>query len=153
MASEGYDNPDLSSIAYLSNVAAPLRLAQIGGRVMRPTEHESKLGRNLPGTVWLPAIPKLTAAWRDVLLNELHTISVDELTCARCGLSKPCACELDPRTAVCPIVRTAEAVRVRDRRTRPPPGPTVVAPLQRHRPHRACTQRGGGHRRRLPSDH
>lgn len=92
MASEGYDNPDLSSIAYLSNVAAPLRLAQVGGRVMRPTTHEKALDRNLPGTVWLPAIPKLTAAWRDILLAELHTISVDDLTCARCGLTKPCDC-------------------------------------------------------------
>ena len=102
MASEGYDNPDLSSIAYLSNIAAELRLAQIGGRVMRPTKHERKLGRNLPGTVWLPAIPKLTAKWRDVLLAELHTITVDELTCARCGLSKPCECDRAHTPRVCP---------------------------------------------------
>ena len=109
MASEGYDNPDLSSIAYLSNVAAPLRLAQVGGRVMRPTELEKVLGRNLPGTVWLPAIPKLIAVWRDVLLNELHTISVDDLTCARCGLSKPCACTAPSRIcALCGLPKPCQ---------------------------------------------
>jgi hypothetical protein len=60
---------------------------------MRPTAHEKVVGRNLPGTVWLPAIPKLTAAWRDVLLSELHTISPDDLICARCGGVRPCGCE------------------------------------------------------------
>ena len=110
MASEGYDNPDLSSIAYLSNVAAPLRLAQIGGRVMRPTKHERRSAATCPAPSGCRRSPKLTAAWRDVLLNELHTISVDDLTCARCGLSKPCACERGPRTAGLHVVRTAEAV-------------------------------------------
>ena len=68
---------------------------------MRPTGNERRLDRNLPGTVWLPAVPKLTAAWRDVLLNELHTISIEDLTCARCGLTKPCACSEAREPRVC----------------------------------------------------
>jgi len=101
MASEGYDNPDLTSIAYLSNVAAELRLAQIAGRVMRPTRHEKVNGLNLPGTVWLPAIPKLTEAWRSVLLNELHTVAPDDLVCSRCGREKPCGCQRETGSRVC----------------------------------------------------
>jgi superfamily II DNA or RNA helicase len=88
MASEGYDNPDLSSIAYLSNVSAPLRLAQIAGRVMRPTRLEAP---PLAGTVWLPAMPELTNVWRDVLVNSLHVVELDAELCGRCG-HNPCVC-------------------------------------------------------------
>jgi superfamily II DNA or RNA helicase len=96
MASEGYDNPDLTTIAYLSNVTAGLRLAQIAGRVMRPTRTEKDAGRNLTGTVWLPDIPAMRKAWLEVLIGELHTVSLEDLTCNRCGHQKPCACPITP---------------------------------------------------------
>jgi superfamily II DNA or RNA helicase len=100
MASEGYDNPDLSSIAYLSNIKAGLRLAQIAGRVMRPTRREKQRGFNISGTVWLPAIPELVEAWSEVLWNELHIVELDELVCTRCGQPKPCECRVQVR--ICP---------------------------------------------------
>jgi hypothetical protein len=92
MASEGYDNPDLTTIAYLSNVTARLRLAQIAGRVMRPTRAERDAGRNIPGTVWLPDIADMRDVWLKVLESELHALSPDDLVCNRCGQTKPCSC-------------------------------------------------------------
>jgi superfamily II DNA or RNA helicase len=92
MASEGYDNPDLSSVAHLSNVAARLRLAQIAGRVMRPTRTERDRHLNLAGTVWVPAVPDLVEQWRNVLINDLHTVAVTDMLCGRCGQPRPCMC-------------------------------------------------------------
>jgi superfamily II DNA or RNA helicase len=99
MASEGYNNPDLSSIAYLSDVSASLRLAQIAGRVMRPTKREKATKRNIGGTVWLPSTPEMVDKWRDVLRNDLHVVDPEDMTCVRCGRPKPCGCP--PQTRIC----------------------------------------------------
>jgi hypothetical protein len=63
---------------------------------MRPTRTEKDAGRNLTGTVWLPDIPAMRKAWLEVLIGELHTVSLEDLTCNRCGHQKPCACPITP---------------------------------------------------------
>jgi superfamily II DNA or RNA helicase len=78
MVTEGFDCPQVSTIAYAHNITADLYLTQMVARAMRLTSTERQLGRVLPAHVLIPDVQDLRRAFADVLVSKLHTLVIDE---------------------------------------------------------------------------
>lgn len=78
MVTEGFDCPQISTIAYAHNITADLYLTQMVARAMRLTSTERRLGRVLPAQVLIPDVPDLRRAFADVLVSKLHTLTIDD---------------------------------------------------------------------------
>jgi superfamily II DNA or RNA helicase len=77
MISEGFDDPNISVIAYCSNVIAQLRIAQVMARGMRLTKLERELGQFLPTKILIPNVPELRKAFAAALASTEHIIEDD----------------------------------------------------------------------------
>ncbi|MEV6229050.1 hypothetical protein AB0L88_14380 [Saccharopolyspora shandongensis] len=63
MVTEGFDCPQVSTIAYASNVVAPLFISQMMARAMRLTPTERRTGEAFPAKILIPDHPALQAAF------------------------------------------------------------------------------------------
>lgn len=104
MATEGFDCPQVSTIAYASNVTADLTITQMVARAMRVTDHERASGRLLPAQILIPDNPDLRSVFASILSTLPRLIDLDE-TCSWCGEPRPCNCCFrcgQPRPCACP---------------------------------------------------
>lgn len=96
MASEGFDCPEVSTIAYASNVTADLRIMQVIARAMRITSTERANRQLIPAQILIPDNPDLKAAFSAVLKDIPRLVNTDEdmsQECRRCRLpSDECGC-------------------------------------------------------------
>lgn len=95
MVTEGFDCPQVSTIAYASNVTAPLSIAQTMARAMRITATERANGRMLTAQILIPDHPELRRVFASALAGAVHTVeeTEDDQSCRRCGLpSGQCRC-------------------------------------------------------------
>jgi hypothetical protein len=74
MVTEGFDCPEVSTIAYASNIVAPLSIAQMMARAMRITKTERALKMILPAQFLIPNHQALRDAFTAALLPSLHVI-------------------------------------------------------------------------------
>lgn len=96
MVTEGFDAPDISTIAYLSKVSAALTIEQMIARAMRVTDVERKVGR-IPAYVLIPGEPHLVDAFRQVMVGGMRLLDVPSTPCPKCGrAAESCFC----RTAI-----------------------------------------------------
>ena len=96
MVTEGFDAPDISTIAYMSKVSAPLTIEQMIARAMRVTDVERQVGR-IPAYVLMPGDPQLVDAFRQVMVGGMRLLEVDSTPCPRCSRpAESCFC----RTAI-----------------------------------------------------
>ncbi|MBE9375300.1 hypothetical protein IQ251_12680 [Saccharopolyspora sp. HNM0983] len=63
MVTEGFDCPHVATIAYATNIVAPLFVSQMMARAMRRTETERSSGKVLPAKILIPDHPVLRAAF------------------------------------------------------------------------------------------
>lgn len=102
MASEGFDCPQVSTIAYASNVIAPLRIAQVMARAMRITPSERSTSRMLPAQILIPDNCDLRKVFGEALTDLPRLIDDGDgnVVCFRCSMPKAeCICVGDgPRT-------------------------------------------------------
>lgn len=63
MVTEGFDCPQLATIAYGTNIVAPLFIAQIMARAMRRTETEQAAETVLPAKILIPDHPQVEASF------------------------------------------------------------------------------------------
>jgi superfamily II DNA or RNA helicase len=102
MVSEGFDQPRISAILYLSQVTAPLMLAQVAARAMRVTDAERDAGLRIPAYMMFPAIPALTEAVRTMMIGNMRLLNLPE-TCSGCGNApEVCTCPRNNGTRQCP---------------------------------------------------
>jgi superfamily II DNA or RNA helicase len=80
MITEGFDCPQVSTIAYAANKTADLFVAQTMARAMRVTKTERANGRMLPAQILIPDHPELRRAFVAALANALHQIEDGEDT-------------------------------------------------------------------------
>ena len=96
MAAEGFDCPEVATIAYASNVAADLSIAQTMARAMRITGEERASRRLLPAQILIPDNPGLRQVFASVLATLPRLIDLDESQdgepCPRCGEADGCSC-------------------------------------------------------------
>lgn len=78
MVTEGFDCPQVSTIAYAHNITADLYLTQMVARAMRLTSTERQMGRVLPAQVLIPDVRDLRRAFAEVLVSKLHTLVLDQ---------------------------------------------------------------------------
>jgi superfamily II DNA or RNA helicase len=78
MVTEGFDCPQVSTIAYAHNYISELYLTQMVARAMRLTSTERRIGKVLPAQVLIPDVQDLRRAFADVLISKLHMLKVDE---------------------------------------------------------------------------
>lgn len=96
MITEGFDCPDISTLAYAANKFAPLFVSQVIARPMRVTTLERAAGLMLPAQILIPDNPDLREAFAAALAHALHIVEdEDEKTCPRCG-QRPCVCVKPP---------------------------------------------------------
>lgn len=102
MVSEGFDQPRISAVLYLSQVTAPLMLAQVAARAMRVTDAERNAGLRIPAYMLFPAIPALTDAIRTMMVGNMRLLNLPE-TCATCGnATEVCVCPRGTGDRHCP---------------------------------------------------
>jgi superfamily II DNA or RNA helicase len=103
MASEGFDCPEVSTIAYASNVTADLRIMQVIARAMRITDAERANNQLIPAQILIPDNPDLKSAFAAVLKDIPRLVNTEDdssAECVRCHLtSDECAC---PKKMRCP---------------------------------------------------
>ena len=96
MAAEGFDCPEVATIAYASNVAADLSIAQTMARAMRITRAERAIRRLLPAQILIPDNPGLRQVFASVLATLPRLIDLDGTQdgqpCPRCGEVDLCSC-------------------------------------------------------------
>lgn len=92
MATEGFDCPQVSTIAYASDVTADLSIAQTMARAMRITDTERANRRLLPAQILIPDNPDLRAVFAAILKDLPRLIDLDDPCCAQCGQPLPCGC-------------------------------------------------------------
>ncbi|MDI2029505.1 DEAD/DEAH box helicase family protein [Saccharopolyspora sp. TS4A08] len=63
MVTEGFDCPQVATIAYGTNIVAPLFIAQMMARAMRRTETEHSAGTPLPAKILIPDHPQIEASF------------------------------------------------------------------------------------------
>src|SRR5262249_10536152 len=78
MVTEGFDCPELSTIAYASNWTADLYVIQMVARAMRITQAERELGRVLPAQILIPDVEDLRKVFANVVTAELHMVEYEE---------------------------------------------------------------------------
>lgn len=74
MVTEGFDCPEISTIAYASNIVADLSIAQTMARAMRITDLERHQGRILPANILIPDHAGLKAAFARALIGQMHLL-------------------------------------------------------------------------------
>ena len=99
MLSEGFDAPQVASIATMTRITAPLFVHQTVARAMRVTEAERRSGLILPATVMVPADPAIVASYSSVLIEQMRLLDVRPV-CPDCG-ARPCACRPLPPDKQC----------------------------------------------------
>ncbi|MGP4017466.1 DEAD/DEAH box helicase family protein [Saccharopolyspora sp. 5N708] len=67
MVTEGFDCSQISTIAYASNIVAPLFVAQMMARAMRLTPTERDTGKHLPAKILIPDHPVIREAFADII--------------------------------------------------------------------------------------
>ncbi|MER7011673.1 DEAD/DEAH box helicase family protein [Saccharopolyspora sp. NPDC000359] len=67
MVTEGFDCPQISTIAYASNIVAPLFVSQMMARAMRLTTTERETGNHLPANILIPDHPVIREAFADAV--------------------------------------------------------------------------------------
>lgn len=77
MITEGFDCPEIATIAYASNVVADLSIAQIMARAMRITDLERHQGRILPANILIPDHAGLKAAFARALIGQMHLLDAN----------------------------------------------------------------------------
>lgn len=97
MASEGFDCPQVSTIAYASTVTADLSIAQMMARAMRITDHERASGQLLPAQILIPNDPALKDVFSAVLSPLPKLIDLEDDDCP--------VCERPLAECVCPCQR------------------------------------------------
>ena len=76
MVTEGFDCPEISTIAYASNVVTPLRVAQVMARAMRITRTERQRGDLLPAQILIPDDPILREAFEEGIAEaDVHSFT------------------------------------------------------------------------------
>jgi superfamily II DNA or RNA helicase len=104
MVTEGFDCPELATIAHATKKAAPLFVAQLMARAMRLTDHERAIPRFLPAQILVPDDPVLREAYASALVSALHMVE-DEAEDQRChdGHRRTrCACQYPDDICSCP---------------------------------------------------
>ncbi|WP_243795025.1 DEAD/DEAH box helicase family protein [Saccharopolyspora gloriosae] len=71
MITEGFDCPQVSTIAYATNVTAPLFISQMMARAMRVTVAERERNTPLPANILVPDHPVLCEAFAAALANTI----------------------------------------------------------------------------------
>lgn len=74
MVTEGFDCPEISTIAYATNIIAELFIAQTMARAMRITDLERAQGAMLPAKILIPDDPAMRRAFSGALASALHTV-------------------------------------------------------------------------------
>lgn len=93
MASEGFDCPEVSTIAYASTATADLSIAQMMARAMRITGTERAKKSLLPAQILIPDNPDLREVFAAVLAPLPRPIDIVSDECQTCGLPQPeCVC-------------------------------------------------------------
>ncbi|MFC7343241.1 DEAD/DEAH box helicase family protein [Saccharopolyspora griseoalba] len=67
MVTEGFDCPQIATIAYATNIVAPLFVAQMMARAMRLTPTERNTGNHLPAKILIPDHPALRDVFTDTI--------------------------------------------------------------------------------------
>lgn len=115
MVTEGFDCPDVTTIAHLTSWSARLFINQMVARAMRITDQERQLGRILPAAVLIPQDEKIRRAYAEVLVGTMHVHELPTL-CVRCG-QEPCICRY-----LCPLCGQLPCICQKPPPP-PPPGP------------------------------
>jgi superfamily II DNA or RNA helicase len=74
MVTEGFDCPEVSTIAYASNIVAPLSVAQMMARAMRITKTERARRMILPAQFLIPDHQELREAFAAAMLPTQHVV-------------------------------------------------------------------------------
>lgn len=109
MVTEGFDCPDVTTIAHLTPWSARLFINQMVARAMRVTDTERELGI-IPAALLIPQDERIRRAYAEVLIGTMHVLDLPPVcptcgqnpcicryACPRCGES-PCVCGLAPPT-------------------------------------------------------
>lgn len=80
MVTEGFDCPQVSTIAYASNIIADLFIAQMMARAMRITRTERANGMMLPAQILIPDNPDLRRTFASALVGAMHVLDVPDDT-------------------------------------------------------------------------
>jgi superfamily II DNA or RNA helicase len=113
MVTEGFDCPEVSTIAHASRKAAQLFVAQEMARAMRLTDFERARQQMLPAQILIPDDQTLREAFASALASALHVVDdSDEL---RCHDGQPgCLCRYpDMGECICPPGSSASERLVR----------------------------------------
>jgi superfamily II DNA or RNA helicase len=78
MVTEGFDCPQVATIAYASNIIADLFIAQMMARAMRITITERVNRQMLPAQILIPDHPALRKAFASALVGTMHILEVEE---------------------------------------------------------------------------
>jgi superfamily II DNA or RNA helicase len=78
MVTEGFDCPQVATIAYASNIIADLFIAQMMARAMRITITERANRQMLPAQILIPDHPALRRAFASALVGAMHVLDVEE---------------------------------------------------------------------------
>lgn len=78
MVTEGFDDPNICTLGYCSNVTAPLRIAQIMARGMRLTKFERDRQQHLPMAIVIMDDAELRKAFAAALASTTHEVVDDQ---------------------------------------------------------------------------
>ncbi|HZD70366.1 MAG TPA: DEAD/DEAH box helicase family protein, partial [Actinomycetes bacterium] len=78
MVTEGFDCPQVATIAYAANITADLFVAQMMARAMRITQTERADRRVLPAQILIPDHPELRRAFASALADARHLVQDKE---------------------------------------------------------------------------
>jgi superfamily II DNA or RNA helicase len=78
MVTEGFDCPQISTIAYATNIIADLFIAQMMARAMRITKAERADGRMLPAQILIPDHEQLRKAFAAALKSAMHMVDIPD---------------------------------------------------------------------------
>lgn len=96
MVTEGFDCPQVSTIAYATNITADLFVAQMMARAMRVTGFERAAGKMLPAQILIPDHPVMRKVFAGALEDVPRLIAdaeSEKRACGRCGdMGGQCGC-------------------------------------------------------------
>src|SRR5262249_18694187 len=92
MVTEGFDCPQVSTIAYATNILADLFVAQMMARAMRVTDFERATGKMLPAQILIPDHGEIRRVFERALKDLPRLIDENPALCTRCGQPRPCTC-------------------------------------------------------------
>lgn len=78
MVTEGFDCPQIATIAYATNIIAPLFVAQMMARAMRLTPAERHTGTHLPAQILIPDHPAIRDAFTDTIRDTIPLTDDEE---------------------------------------------------------------------------